>query len=118
MQKCLFWLALMSLLSLAACSSTPPGSAAARGIDLPGQQPDGAMRLPNQWFLRPVGKQIVLGDFPVNIAVHPGGKFAAVLHSGHGRHQITVVDVPAARVVGEVPVEEAFYGIEFSRAGR
>ena len=60
----------------------------------------------------------MLGDFPVNISAHPGGRFAAVLHSGHGRHQISVVEIPGARVVGEFPVEETFYGIEFSRAGR
>ena len=68
--------------------------------------------------MRPAGKQIVTGDFPVNIAAHPGGRFAAVLHSGYGRHQIVVVDVVSASVVGEFPVEETFYGVEFSRDGR
>ncbi len=28
--------------------------------------------LPNQWSLRPAGRQVPLGDFPVNIAMHPG----------------------------------------------
>ena len=60
----------------------------------------------------------MLGDFPVNIAVHPGGRFVAVLHSGYGRHGISVVDVPAAKVVAEVALDESFYGIEFSRGGK
>jgi YVTN family beta-propeller protein len=60
----------------------------------------------------------VLGDFPVNIAVHPQNRFVAVLHSGYGRHEITVVDVPAGKVIGEFPVEESFYGLEFSRDGK
>src|SRR4051812_12944445 len=55
---------------------------------LPGLQPDGSILLPNQWSLRAVGKQVVLGDFPVNIALHPGGTFAAVLHSGWGEQGV------------------------------
>ena len=45
------------------------------------------------WSLRPVGKQVMLGDFPVNIAVHPSSRFAAVLHSGYSEHEIIVVAV-------------------------
>jgi len=105
------------LVLLTACVSHPPARRQAPA-DLPGQRADGSVLLPNQWSLRPVGRQIVLGDFPVNIAVHPDNRFVAVLHSGHGRHQIAVVDVPAAKVVGEFPVEETFYGIEFSRDGK
>src|SRR5438552_8715158 len=106
------------LFLLTACVSHPPPSTRQPPADLPGQRADGSVLLPNQWSLRPVGRQIVLGDFPVNIAVHPAGRFAAILHSGHGRHQIVVVDVPAASVVGEFPVDETFYGVEFSHDGR
>jgi len=74
--------------------------------------------LPNQWSLRPSGKQVELGDFPINVAVHPGGRYAAVLHSGDGPHQILVVDIPSARVVSRTPVHETFYGLEFSRDGK
>ena len=76
------------------------------------------MLLPNQWSLRPVGKQVELGDFPINVAVHPGGRFAAVLHSGYSEHEIRVVDIPSAQVVSRTSVHEAFYGLEFSKDGR
>ena len=76
------------------------------------------MLLPNHWSLRPVGKQVELGDFPINIAVHPGGRFAAVLHSGYGPQEIVVVDIPSAVVVSRTDVHEAFYGLEFSQDGR
>ena len=33
---------------------------------LPGLRPDGSVLLPNQWSLRPMGKQTAVGDFPVN----------------------------------------------------
>jgi YVTN family beta-propeller protein len=85
---------------------------------LPGKQPDGSVLLPNQWSLRPVGDQVALGDFPVNVAVHPDGRFAAVLHSGYSTHEILVVDIPVATVCSRTPVHETFYGLEFSRDGR
>ncbi len=68
---------------------------------LPGILAGGDVRLPNGWSLRPAGKQVALGDFPVNVALHPDGKWAAVLHAGFGEHEIVVVglggDKPARR---------------------
>src|SRR5208283_3935562 len=55
---------------------------------LPGQRDDGSVLLPNQWSLSPAGRQVELADFPVNIAVHPRGRYAAVLHCGYARHEI------------------------------
>jgi len=91
--------------------------AAPTNSELPGLKPDGSVLLPNQWSLRPAGQQVPLGDFPVNIAVHPDGRFAAVLHCGYGQHEIIVVDVPAAKVVSRTKIKEAYYGLEFSMSG-
>jgi YVTN family beta-propeller protein len=85
---------------------------------LPGPRPDGSVLLPNQWSLRPAGRQVTLDDFPVNIAVHPDGQFAAVLHSGYGQHEIAVVDLRSAMVVTRQKIHEGFYGLEFSRDGK
>src|SRR6266852_2844456 len=95
--------------ALEAAPDRPIGPAPARPIDVPGQMADGAVRLPNQWFLRPVGKQIVLGDFPVNIAVHPDGKFAAILHCGYGEQEITIIELPGGRLVCRAQIDESFY---------
>jgi len=86
-------------------------------IDLPGRRADGSVLLPNQWSLRPVGRQVTLGDFPVNIAVHPGGSHAAVLHSGYGDHEIAIVDLGQGKIVTRIGVTEAFYGLAFSSDG-
>jgi len=88
------------------------------GSGLPGRKRDGSVLLPNQWSLRPVGRQVKLADFPVNIAVHPGGRFAAVLHSGYSDHEILIVKLASAKVVSRVKVHESFYGLEFSADGR
>jgi DNA-binding beta-propeller fold protein YncE len=86
-------------------------------VQLPGQRADGSVLLPNQWSLRPGGRQIELGDFPINIAVHPQSRYAAILHSGYSHHGIMLVDLSTEKVVTNVPVEEAFYGITFSHDG-
>ena len=76
------------------------------------------MLLPNQWSLRPAGEQLELGDFPVNLAVHPRGQFAAVLHSGYSQHEIVVVDLREGRIASRTEVPEAFYGLAFAPDGK
>src|SRR5437763_8188235 len=120
MRRLLRWLILMALLS-AGCA---PGARriAARSetahAKLPGRQADGSILLPNQWSLRPAGKQVELGDFPINMAVHPRGRFAAILENGYSAHEIVVVDISTAMVVSRSEVHEAFYGLEFSSDGK
>jgi len=103
-----------TLILFAAARVSP---AATNTVELPGMRPDGSMLLPNQWSLRPAGTQVPMGDFPINIAVHPEGRYAAVLHSGHGPHEIIVVDLRTKEVVSRTKVNEAFYGLEFSPVG-
>lgn len=83
----------------------------------PGAQPDGAVLLPNQWYLRPVGAQVKVGDFPVNIAVHPSERFAAILHCGQGQHEVQIFDVAAGKVASRANLNESFYGCAFSPDG-
>jgi DNA-binding beta-propeller fold protein YncE len=85
---------------------------------LPGLQPDGSVLLPNQWSLRPVGHQLVVGDFPVNIALHPGGRYAAVLHSGYSQHEVRILDVQKGVPVSQAALDESFYGLAWSPDGR
>jgi len=97
----------------------------ARGEDkpavrlLPGLQPGGEIRLPNQWSLRPAGRQVQLGDLPVNLALHPGGEWLAVLHAGYSEHEISILNLKGPRVqtTCRVTVPQAFYGLCFSPDG-
>jgi DNA-binding beta-propeller fold protein YncE len=86
---------------------------------LPGVQADGSIRLHNSWSLRPAGKQLELGDFPVNIVLHPSGEWLAVLHSGYGEHEIIVVDLKAAKqhIICRATIPQSFYGLCFSPEG-
>jgi hypothetical protein len=87
-------------------------------LTLPGVQSSGAILLPNQWSLRPAGKQLELGDFPVNLALHPGGSWLAVLHAGYGEHEIVIVDLKKQKIASRVPLPECFYGLCFTPDGR
>src|SRR5207302_6709536 len=104
--------------SRAAAPTAQTAHSTSRSLVLPGQQSDGSVLLPNLWSLKPMGKQVELRDFPINVAVHPSGRFAAVLHSGYSRHQILIVDIHAARVVSHEELNQAFYGLEFSPDGK
>jgi DNA-binding beta-propeller fold protein YncE len=95
-----------------------PGLCAEPSVQWPGLRPDGSMLLPNQWTLRPAGERVDLGDFPVNIAVHPNGTFAAVLHCGYSQHEVVMVNLAEGAIASRSDVPEAFYGITFSRDGK
>ncbi len=99
----------------------PAGPALAPAIarTLPGLQSGGHVLLPNQWSLRPAGKQVPLGDFPVNLALHPTGRWMAVLHAGHGTHEVQIVDLKKGkeRVCCRVPLEQTWLGLCFSPDG-
>lgn len=128
MSRLLLCLGVLLSLLLAACCPTvrspavfsqipqpPPGNTNAVW---PGRKADGSVLLPNQWSLHPAGLQVELADLPVNIAVHPDGRYAAVLHSGYSDQQIMVVDIPSAQVVSRFNLRETFYGLAFSQDGR
>ena len=113
----------LGLILVAGCSGhslsdqIPAGKTGADAVVLPGRQKDGSVLLPNQWSLMPAGRQIELGDFPVNIALHPAGRFAAILNGGYSAHEIIIVDIVTEKIASRFRVKESFYGIEFSPDG-
>ncbi len=84
----------------------------------PGLQAGGETLLFNQWSIAPAGKQIELGSFPVNLALHPTEPWAAVLHAGFGQHEIVIVDLKRLQVVSREKLPQTFYGIAFDPAGK
>jgi DNA-binding beta-propeller fold protein YncE len=109
---CLFWV-------LAAVrAGQPPAKEDHTPRVLPGVRPGGAILLPNQWSLRPAGKQLAVGDFPVNLALHPSGAWLAALHAGYGEHEIAIVDLKKQKIVNRVTLDQTFYGLCFSPDGR
>jgi len=111
-----------------ATEATPPGTDEAtnkpatqatrrRTPRLPGLQQEGEILLPTQWSLRPAGIQVKLGDFPVNMVLHPSGNWIAILHCGYGEHEVVIVDAKKQAVVSRASIPQAFYGMCFNPAG-
>src|SRR5262249_5275610 len=98
----------------------PLTRAAGKPRTMPGAQFDGAVLLHNQWSVRPAGRQLELGDFPVNSVLHPSGQWLAVLHAGYGVHEIVIVDLNRNRpkVCCRVDIDQTFYGLCFAPDGR
>lgn len=98
-------------------ATAQPASMSKPPRELPGVKNGGRILLPTQWSLKPAGKQVKLGDFPVNIQLHPKLPFAAILHTGYGEHEIVIVDLKEDRVLSRASVPQAFYGLVFSPSG-
>src|SRR5271169_3200242 len=115
MMRICFWFVVVTLaplLSSAAQAVNPT-------VRLPGIQADGSILLHNQWSIRPAGRQVqLLGTLPDNIAVHPTGKFAAVMNCGYGPHEVVVVDLEAGQITSRAPLSNSFYGVTFSADGK
>ena len=89
----------------------------AHRTEWPGQTKEGTL-LPNHWVLTPVGKQIPVGDLPLNMTFSPDGLLLAVTNNGLSRQFISLIDVRADSVIGELPLDKSFYGLAFSPDGK
>ncbi|MGD0756155.1 MAG: hypothetical protein ABR927_13960, partial [Bacteroidales bacterium] len=77
-----------------------------------------SVSLPNGWRLTPVGKQLPLGDLPLNIAVSPSKKLAAITNNGESDQTIQLVDVEREVVLDSIIIGKAWLGLTFSDDGK
>ena len=73
--------------------------------------------LPNGWHLTPIGNSIQLGDLPLNIAVSPDGRMAAVTNNGESDQSIELIDVATQKVTDSVRIDKSWLGLAFSANG-
>jgi len=71
-------------------------------------------KLPNGWSLTPVGKNLPLGDLPLNIAVSRNHKFAAVTNNGQSIQSIQLLDAKNDKELDKVTISKAWGGLVFS----
>lgn len=76
------------------------------------------IRLPNGWSLSPAGKQIDLGDLPLNLSVSPDRKWMAVTNNGQSKHSLQLIGLREEKVLAEIEVPMAWYGLQFSKDSR
>lgn len=83
----------------------------------PGPLRDGSVLLPNHYMISPAGKQIPVGDLPLNMVVSPDGKILAVTNNGYSKQFISIIDIASEKLIQTLPVRASFFGLDFSRDG-
>lgn len=84
----------------------------------PVQKETGQVTLPNGWKLTPAGKMINLGDLPLNIAVSPDGRFAAVTNNGESEQSVQLIDIKKESIVNSLTIKKSWLGLVFSKDGK
>jgi YVTN family beta-propeller protein len=74
--------------------------------------------LPNGWKLTPVGKQLPLGDLPLNIALSPSKKLAAITNNGQSYQTIQLVDIEKEVILDSITIGKSWLGLTFSGDGK
>ena len=72
------------------------------------------VNLPNVWSLTPVGKDLPLGDLPLNMVVSTSKKIIAVTYNGQSVQSLQLIDVVNDKVLSSVVIPKSWYGIKFS----
>ncbi|HDL19117.1 MAG TPA: YncE family protein, partial [Bacteroidetes bacterium] len=85
---------------------------------IPGKMSDGSVLLPNRYRLTPAGKQIPVGDLPLNMVFSPDGKYLAVTNNGFSNQFVSIIDVAQQQQIQTLPVRASFFGIDFSSDGK
>jgi len=73
------------------------------------------VRLPNGWFLTPVGKSLALGDLPLNIAISKSHRYAAVTNNGQSIQTIQLLDAQNDKELDKVEISKSWGGLVFSQ---
>ncbi|AEE47978.1 bifunctional YncE family protein/alkaline phosphatase family protein [Haliscomenobacter hydrossis] len=71
--------------------------------------------LPNGWSLTPLGKQIELGDLPLNLVLSADQTRAAISNNGQSKHSLMWIDVPNQKVLHELDIPKAWYGLALTK---
>jgi YVTN family beta-propeller protein len=77
-----------------------------------------AVLLPNGWRLTPVGKQLPLGDLPLNISISPSKKLAAITNNGESDQTIQLIDLEKDVVLDSIIIGKSWLGLTFSSNGK
>lgn len=82
------------------------------------QQKAEPVMLPNGWRLTPAGRQLPLGDLPLNMAVSGNKRWLAVTNNGYGRQCIKLFDVKKEKETADRTIHTSWYGLCFSPDSR
>ena len=70
--------------------------------------------LPNRWGITPIGKNLPLGDLPLNIAVSKSKKLIAVTNNGQSTQTIQLIDVKNEKILDTFVISRSWLGLAFA----
>ncbi|HEY3454244.1 MAG TPA: alkaline phosphatase family protein [Bryobacteraceae bacterium] len=76
-----------------------------------GPLPDGGFLLNSGWTIRPAGRQVHVGTFPMSAALSTNGKFLLVMNAGYDPPTISVIDVAQKKEIGRTPLPDCWLGL-------
>lgn len=71
--------------------------------------------LPNGWSLTPAGKNLSIGELPLNMAVTGNRKYMAITNNGQSTHTIDLIDIQKETRIDSIVIAKAWYGLAFSK---
>lgn len=76
-------------------------------------QSEKVIQLPNGWSLTPAGKQVDVGDLPLNMAVSPDNKWIAITNNGQSDQSVQILEVKTGKITDSVLMLKSWYGLVF-----
>ena len=101
------------LLLMTGCSGTD--NITINNSIIPGKY-DGYTLLPNGWKLSPVGEQVSIGEFPLNLVVTNDGRYAITSNSGTKENSLSVIDLKMKKEVQRIILNKTWYGLAFNES--
>jgi YVTN family beta-propeller protein len=111
MKKTISQLFVLALLAAGASAQ----SSAHQAFNQPGTDAkEKRVKLPNGWSLTPAGRQLPLGDLPLNIAVSRSKRYLAVTNNGQSVQSIQLVDAVNEKILDNQVIAKSWGGLAFS----
>lgn len=85
-----------------------------KNVELPGKYQNYTL-LPNGWKLSPQGKQVAIGELPLNMVVTKDGHYAISSNSGMGQNSLSVVDLKTGKEVQRMIIDNTWVGLAFGK---
>ncbi|UBM62919.1 beta-propeller fold lactonase family protein [Candidatus Sulfidibacterium hydrothermale] len=101
---------LMLLLFLVA--GTVQAQSKKQPVELPGKYQQFTL-LPNGWRLTPVGKQVPIGELPLNMVVTKNQRYAITSNSGMGVNSLSVIDLKTEKEIQRYVLSNTWVGLTF-----
>ena len=111
MRIIMVFLSIVQFLFLAGCTGS------SRSL-IPGARDGSRILLPNGWSLSPAGRQLDIGELPLNMAVTPDDHYLITTDNGTAEQTLSIVDLEKWALVRKVPIPKAWVGLRMFDSGR